>query len=188
MRVDQPKGEEVPAESQRPEILNTLPEISFDQITKLAMSLLGVSIALISLVDREQQWFKSVQGVEWQQTSSDLAFCAFTIDQEVPLIVSDTTRDQRFSDNPLAIFEPRVRFYASAPLKRKDDGSAVGVLYILDTVPRKEFSTKDLDTLTQLADIVTELLERERSPSPAGKGGLDSKTLRRHTGGAGAVH
>ena len=171
MKADCPQDEEERLQALYGlEILDTPPEISFDRITKLASSLLGVPVALISLVDRDRQWFKSKNGVELEQTPRDLAFCAHTIQQQEPLIALDAMSDQRFSDNPLVTYDPKVRFYAGAPLKRPGGGSAIGTLCLLDTVPHAEFSPEKREILTQLADMVTELMssrlaarERERS-------------------------
>ena len=44
-------------------VLDTPPEERFDRVTRLARRLFSVPIALVSLVDSERQWFKSIQGL-----------------------------------------------------------------------------------------------------------------------------
>lgn len=94
------------------QLLDTSPEAAFDDITQLVARLCDVPIALVSLVDTDRQWFKSRVGLESTQTAREMAFCAHTILENKPLMVTDATLDARFADNPLVTGEPRIRFYA----------------------------------------------------------------------------
>lgn len=144
------------------EILDTLPQQAFDDITALASSLCGTPIALISLVDEQRQWFKSHQGLALNQTGRDIAFCAHAILQpDQVMVVSDATQDERFHDNPL-VTDPAspLRFYAGSPIVTKD-GLALGTVCVIDTEVR-ELSASQAASLQSLANLVTTLLEHAK--------------------------
>ncbi len=130
-------------------ILDTLPEERFDRLTRLAKRLFGVPIALVSLVDEDRQWFKSRQGLDIEETPRDISFCGHAVYKRATLVVNDTTKDPRFSDNPLVVGDAHIRFYAGCPL-HSIDGHILGTLCIIDTEPRA-FSAEDQDSLEDLA-------------------------------------
>lgn len=142
----------------RLEVLDTPREQNFDDIAQLAMSVCEVPVAVISLVDRDRQWFKSCIGLDADQTPRDVAFCAHAILTPTELlIVEDAARDPRFADNPLVTGEPFIRFYAGAPLVTKT-GAALGTLCVIDRRPR-QLSAVQKSTLKLLAKQVIQLLE-----------------------------
>ncbi len=139
------------------QILDTPPEQAFDRITRLASQLIGVPIALVSLVDKERQWFKSRQGLNAVETPRDIAFCAHAILEEGVFEVSDTLTDPRFANNPLVTSDPSIRFYAGAPLNTPD-GFNLGTLCAIDRKPRV-LSDSHRQILTDLASIVVDEME-----------------------------
>ncbi len=142
-------------------LLDTGREERFDRLTRIAAAAFDVPIALISLIDAERQWFKSGHGLATRQTSRDLAFCAHAVRQKSDLVVADTWLDDRFADHPLVLGEPRIRFYAGAPLILAD-GTCLGTLCLIDTRPR-QLSAGELNLLHDLRDLV--LLEITRRPA-----------------------
>lgn len=118
------------------DVLDTVPEAMFDDLTELAASICDVPIAIISLVDEDRQWFKSKRGITVKETSRDISFCAHAILQKKLFIVPDATKDKRFKDNPLVTGKQKIRFYAGAPLLTAA-GHALGTLCVLDRKPRQ---------------------------------------------------
>src|SRR5438874_2772183 len=144
------------------EVLDTVPEEVFDDLTELAARICEAPIALITLVDEDRQWFKSKVGISLNETSRDISFCGHAITQSELFIVPDATKDQRFAQNPLVISEPKVRFYAGAPLVTPD-GYALGTLCVIDKVPR-ELRPAQKQALRILArHVMSQLVLRRRS-------------------------
>lgn len=162
MRASLPDNEAARLQAlEKYQILDTLPESAFDDLTRLAAYICGVPIALVSLIDCDRQWFKSKVGLEISQTPRDISFCAHGILQSDLLIVRDTLQDNRFADNPLVIGEPYARFYAGVPLIDAD-GFALGTLCVLDIVPR-DLSVEQQEALATLSRQVETQLNLRRN-------------------------
>ena len=142
---------------ERYDVLDSPAEASFDRITALVRTVFGVSMAAVSLVDRDRQWFKSHPGIEAAETPREIAFCDHTVAGGVPMVVPDARADPRFRDNPLVTGAPYILSYAGVPLTSRD-GFHVGTLCALDTQPR-DFSAREVDILTSFAQIVIDDLE-----------------------------
>ena len=143
-------------------ILDTLPQKAFDDISSLAQLICGTPVALITLVDRDRQWFKSRIGMDASETPREVAFCSHAIlDAEHVMVVEDSHRDARFQDNPLVIGSTQVRFYAGAPIVT-NDGYALGTVCVIDQQARQLHSVQ-LDALSKLSGLVANLLEHEKT-------------------------
>lgn len=139
------------------QILDTLPERDFDDLTALAAFICNSPIALISLVDEKRQWFKSPFGLNAKETSREISFCGHVVAEEEMLIVPDATQDHRFFDNPLVTGDPNIRFYAGAPLVAP--GSLfLGTLCVIDDKTR-QISEEQITMLNALARQVVSQFE-----------------------------
>ena len=134
------------------QLVGTPFEERFDRITRLSQRIFGVPIVLVSLVDRDRQWFKSAQGLDAPETPREISFCGHAIHEEQALVINDAHQDQRFADNPLVTGEPGIRFYAGHPVSAPD-GHRVGTLCLIDVEPRA-FSARDEGVLSDLAALV----------------------------------
>ena len=157
-----PNEEERLAELEGLNLLDTPSEADFDQVTTRLTTLFKVSMALVTLVDKNRQWFKSQAGLpadlaEARSTSRDVSLCGHVIAKDEVLIVRDLARDPRFANNPF-VKERGLRFYAGVPL-RGPNGFPIGSLCILDTKPR-EMTRQEQELLKMIAEDVMEQIKR----------------------------
>jgi PAS domain S-box-containing protein len=150
---------------ERYSILDTLPEQEYDDLTQLAASICGTPIALVSLIDRDRQWFKSSVGLDASETPRDISFCGHVVANNEMLVITDTLQDERFADNPLVVNDPNIRFYAGLPLKTSDNFT-LGTLCVIDRQPR-DLTPLQIQQLKSLSRLVMSLLELRRNNEAA---------------------
>ena len=133
---------------------------NFDRIVELASSIFQVPMSLISLVEKDRQWFLTRKGLDATETPRTMAFCAHAIAADGVLVVPDAQADERFCTNPLVTSEPHIRFYAGAPL-RSPDGHNLGTLCVIDQQPRQP-SGEQIHQLQLLSELVMREIELRR--------------------------
>ena len=163
-----PENDSARVESLQRMLLSCIPnEEALDRVTRTAQRLFGSPIVLITLVDRDRQWFKSCIGLSVRETPRAISFCGHAIVQEELLIVEDALTDARFADNPLVLDKPKIRSYAGRPL-RNSENFAIGTLCVLDRKPRT-WSAEErqaLDDLGHWAEAIfatTQLNQAQRT-------------------------
>jgi diguanylate cyclase (GGDEF)-like protein len=146
------------AEVERYEVLDTAPERSYDDLLAIAAAICNTPMGSVTLVAGDRQWFKSRLGLAAEETARDIAFCGHAIlNPEDMLIVPDTLLDERFHDNPFVTGEPKIRFYAGAPLVM--NGQATGTFCVMDNKPREltPFQKQAMVSLSRQAAALLEL-------------------------------
>jgi GAF domain-containing protein len=134
------------------ELLDSPQDQAFDDLCHEAARTFGAPIALITLIDANRQGFKARVGLDVCETTRDASFCNYIVAEDTVLIVTDAQQDPRFSENPLVVGPPFIRFYAGAPLYYGED-IRLGALCIIDQQPRSKDEV-DVENLRRLADQV----------------------------------
>ncbi|MGV0819298.1 PAS domain-containing protein [Martelella sp. AMO21009] len=144
------------------EVIDTQPEAEFDALARAAALVCGTPVSLISLIDRDRQWFKANVGLEGLvETERRLSFCTHAIEGEGLLEVGDARKDERFAANPFVTGDPGIRFYAGVPLKLSG-GENVGTLCVIDMEARS-LSDEQRQILSHLAEATARALEMRRA-------------------------
>ena len=152
-------------------LLDTDVSPSFDRLARLAAHTLHAPVALVSLVDRDRQFFKSCLGLPepWaSERESPLthSFCQHAVASREPLIVTDARRHPVLRDN-LAIRDMGVVAYAGIPLV-DGDGNALGTLCVIDSQPR-HWTSRQIEMLDAIAaSVVTEITLAQSATAAAG--------------------
>ncbi len=138
-------------------------DADFDAITALASQIMQTPVALVTLLGRERQEFRSKVGTELDGTPSHISFCAHTIAEagNAPFLVPNAADDSRFTQNELVTGPLHIRFYAGVPLTVA--GEKVGSLCVLDTEPREQPQPAQLAQLESMATLVSSLLHLKDS-------------------------
>jgi signal transduction histidine kinase len=140
------------------DILDTPYEEEFNQLVELASKICNTPISTISLIDKERQWLKAHQGIDFRETPLEDSFCAYAITTNTSFYeVTDTFTNSTFNNHPLVKGEPNIRYYAGVPLTTKK-GIKLGTLCVIDKKPNK-LSDLQIFALNTLAQQAMKLIE-----------------------------
>lgn len=139
--------------------LKQFPEATgkLQDIVTLAAQITGVPVAFITLLDKDIQWITVKHGYEIEQMPRHTSFCTHTIQQEEVMVVENALLDERFTNNPIVINPPSVKYYAGTSLKSAD-GQNVGTLCVMD-VETHYLTNSQLESLKALSRQVTNIIE-----------------------------
>ncbi len=151
-------------------LLDTEAEPVFDRITAKLARVFEMPIALISLIDRDRQFFKSQTGLpealaKTRQTARNISVCGHVVAKNQVMVIEDLSRDRRFANNPL-LKEHGIRFYAGVPLVAPN-GQPIGSLCLMDLKPR-QLTAREKRLLQEYAN---EVMEEIAKRAPASRGG-----------------
>ncbi|WP_407521605.1 GAF domain-containing protein [Lacibacter sp. MH-610] len=138
------------------DLLDSAPEEEFNDLVQLASVICKTPISLITLLDKERQWFKAKKGIDVNETERSISFCSHAILTDGVMVVEDAANDIRFSDNPL-VTGHGIRFYAGTPIV-SPEGYKLGTVCVLDHEPQK-FTNEQKKVLELISKQVTKLLE-----------------------------
>ena len=136
------------------------PEPVLDRITAIVAELFDVPIVLITIVDETKQFVKASFGIDMPALPREFSFCAETIRGDDVVVVPDLAEHGTFNGNPLVVGEPKLRFYAAAPLAAPD-GMNLGTLCLLDWKPRT-LEPQQVARLAEFSKLVVEQFELHR--------------------------
>jgi class 3 adenylate cyclase len=143
-------------------ILDTAPEIAYDEIGELAAQICRCPVAYFSLMDDDRLWLKAKYGLPpgFNQCPREIAFCATTVCGSEMVMAPDLRLDERFSQIPFVAGEPYFKFYCGIPLIN-GEGYALGTLCVMDFEPR-ELTFEQIGSLRSLSRQVLSQLELRR--------------------------
>lgn len=132
------------------QVVNTAPEKELDELANIAKLICDVPFSIVTIIGKDEQWLKVNSGLNFNKTSRKDSFSQYALNNpnEV-MVVNDSTKDPRFKDNQFVIGNPKIRFYAGAPLATPK-GNVLGTLCIFDQKPR-EISNNHKKALLALA-------------------------------------
>jgi len=147
------------------QIMHTLPEGFFNNLARIVAKTFNTPIALVSLVDKEQVFFKANVGMQGTTyVDRGISLCSLAVLDNQPTIFEDATKEPCLLANPLVAGEFGLRFYAGAPIITSD-GYNIGTVCVVDHHPRS-FSTDDKELLVQFAQAaMNAIVDRKKNLS-----------------------
>lgn len=149
-----PSGADAASPLEGLDILDTGAEPSFDALTEVAAGILGLSLALIVLVDRQRKWCKSIYGADWTELPAGPCFCDQIVASQTELVLIPDAE----ASGQASLLPEGMRFCAGVPLALSD-GRRIGAFCVLDPRPRPDLGPSKLAVLRRLAGTAAALIE-----------------------------
>ena len=153
------------------ELLDSLPEEEFDRLARLAARVLGTPVAMVTLLDGDRQFCKSIAGTlpagavpGLREIPAADSVCRHAVASGLPLVVDDARADPRLAGNA-SVARFGIGAYLGVPLVTRE-GYALGTLCVSQPEPRA-WSAEDVAALGDLAAVVTAEVERRRAEADA---------------------
>lgn len=143
-------------------LLHTPPDPGLDRIVRIARERLDAPVSLVSLGERNRQWFKARAGLDVEAIAREGSFCAEAMARRSTLVVLDATADPRFAHTEHVAGPPYIRSYVGAPLIL-GDGTVIGTLCVLSTEVRQAFTDAQMASLEDLAALAVDIIEMRAS-------------------------
>lgn len=169
-------------------ILDTAPDIAFDDIGELAAQICQCPVAYISFMDDDRLWLKAKYGLppDFNQCPREISFCATTVCGTELVVAPDLRQDLRFSEIPFVKGEPYFKFYCGMPLIT-GEGYALGTLCVMDFETR-ELTFEQAESLRRLSrqvmsqlELRRQLIEFDRANKELEQARLDIAAEKKHT-------
>jgi signal transduction histidine kinase len=146
------------------EILDSVDEEEFDNLTTLASQIANTPVAMVNLIDKDRQWTKSMTGLslEVKEVPRDETVCQFTIKSPGVTEITDMRADERTSGLSHIKAKGGFRYYLGIPLLTKNN-HAIGTLCVLDYKERKlsELQVRQLKIIAR--EVMTHLELRKKN-------------------------
>jgi adenylate cyclase len=143
-------------------ILDTAPDIAYDDIGELAAQICQCPVAYIGFMDDDRIWLRAKYGLppDFSQCPREISFCATTVCGTEMVVAPDLREDSRFNQIPFVTGEPHFKFYCGLPLVT-DAGYALGTLCVMDFEPH-DLTVEQAESLRRLSRQIMHLLELRR--------------------------
>jgi diguanylate cyclase (GGDEF)-like protein/PAS domain S-box-containing protein len=147
------------------DLLDSQPELECEELVRLAASLCGTPLGLVTLLDERHQWYRASDVLKIGETPREVAFCAHAVRQAGLFMVKDALTDPLFSNNPLVTHDPPIRFFAGVGLYNSDD-EPMGTFCVVDIEALEIFGRQislRLQAVVQRRALEQALAEKERA-------------------------
>ena len=143
-------------------ILDTAPDIAYDEIGELAAEICQCPVAYLGFMDDDRLWLKAKYGLppDFNNCPREISFCATTVCGTEMVVAPDLREDSRFNQIPFVTGEPHFKFYCGMPLVT-DAGYALGTLCVMDFEPRR-LTFEQAESVRRLSRQVMTQLELRR--------------------------